>query len=417
MLKDIDKYCFLGCLIEIGGPVIWQVMDWDRRRMISLVTDAEYQEDSVQVIAQFKRHIKTLPLDTYKIYMSESGDLVRVSTDPKDDPWIIIWRFEVEHLQLEKPLSGAETVIRTELCELSRMAWGVDLVSYGTGEEAKRVVFKYALIPQDSYRFWTELNVWMRLSHHPNIVSIDKIVLDEIHGRIVGFTTPYIPGGSLEDNPSRGFKLKWLKQLIQVVDDLNLRYGVIHDNITPRHLLIDPETDDLLLINFNFSRCIAGPVRLFIFDISGQEMALAILTVYSILTGDMRFQYTHDTEKISSAAAVIELEEWAPAPGMILDHPVSAYRSVLEEWARRRRAVRVKARECLDWPEFPYKQTIWEKSEGGASYAMGGTYDCSRAGEREAGRAVIEWERPPGDVLRDEAVLVGDGGYVHVERH
>lgn len=83
MLKDIDKYCFLGCLIEIGGPVIWQVMDWDRRRMISLVTDAEYQEDSVQVSAQFKRHIKTLPLDTYKIYMSESGDLVRVSTVQK----------------------------------------------------------------------------------------------------------------------------------------------------------------------------------------------------------------------------------------------------------------------------------------------------------------------------------------------
>lgn len=294
MLKDMDKYCFLGCLIEIGGrgPVIWQVMDWDRRRMISLVTDAEYQEDPVQVIAHFKRHIKTLPLDIYKIHMSERGDLLRVSTDPKDDPWIIIWRFEMEDLQLEKLLSGVETVIRIELCEISRLAWGVDLVSYGTGEEEKRVVFKYALIPQDSHRFWTELNVWMRLSHHPNIVPIDRIVLDEIRGQIVGFTTPYIPGGSLEDDPLRGFKLKWLKQLIQLVDDLNLRYGVIHDNIIPRHLLVDPETDDLLLINFNFSRRIAGPVRLFIFDISGQEMALVILTVYIIITSEKRFQYS-----------------------------------------------------------------------------------------------------------------------------
>lgn len=364
--------------------------------MISLVTDAEYQEEPVQVIAHFKRHIKTLPLDTYKIHMSESGDLLRVSTDPKDDPWIIIWRFKMQDLQLEKPLNGVTTVIRTELCEVSRLAWGVDLVSYGTGEDEMKVVFKYALIPQDSHRFWTELNVWLRLSHHANIVPIDKIVLDEIHGQIVGFTTPYIPGGSLEDDPSRGFKLKWLKQLIQVMDDLNLRYGVIHDNITPRHLLIDPETDDLLLINFNFSRRMAGPVRLFIFDISGQEMALVILAVYSIITGDKSFKYTHATEKISNAAAIMELEEWVPAPDMILDHPVSAYRSVLAEWARQRRAVHVEARECIDWPGFPYKQTV------------GGAYDCSRAREREAGRAVIEWERPP------EAMLVDGDGYVHV---
>lgn len=413
MLKEIDKYCFLGCLVETGGPVIWQITDWDRRRMISLVTDAEYQEDPVQVIAHFKRHIRSLPLDTYKIHMSETGDLLRVSTDPKDDPWIIIWRFDMEDLQLEKSLNGVTTVTRTELREMSRLAWGVDLVSYGTGEEEERAVFKYALIPQDSYRFWTELNVWMRLSHHPNIVPIDKLVLDEIRGQIVGFTTPYIPGGSLEDNPSRGFKLKWLKQLLQVVDDLNLRYGVIHDNITPRHLLINPETDDLLLINFNFSRRIAGPVRLFIFDISGQEMALVMLAVYSIITGDKSFQYTHETEKILNAAAVMELEEWVPAPDMILDHPVSAYRSVLEEWARRRRAVHVEAHECIDWPEFPYKQTVWEKDEWGASYAVGGTYDGSRAREREAGRVVIEWERPPEDGLPDEAML-GDDGYVYV---
>ncbi|KAL7919935.1 hypothetical protein ACQKWADRAFT_322631 [Trichoderma austrokoningii] len=383
MLEEIDKYCFLGCFIEVGGPVTWQIMDWDRRRMISLVTDAEYQEDPVQVIAHFKRHIETLPLDTYKIHMSESGDLLRVSTDPKDDPWIVIWRFEVQDLQLERPLSGVETIIRTELCEVSRMAWGVDLVFDGT----ERVVFKYALVPQDSHRFWTELNVWLRLSNHPNIVPVDKIVLDEIHGQVVGFTTPYIPGGSLEDSPSRGFKLKWLKQLIQVVDDLNLRYGIVHDNITPRHLLIDPATDDLLLINFNFSRRIAGPVRLFIFDISGQEMAHVILAVYSIITGDKSFQRTHETDKISNAAAVMGLEEWVSAPDMVLDHPVSAYRSVLEQWTRQRRAVHVEARECIDWPEFPYKQTVWERDESGASYAVGGPAKEAR----EGGNGRIHW--------------------------
>lgn len=412
MLKETDRYCFLGCVISVGGLITWQVMDWDRRRMISLVTDAAYQEDPVQVVAHYKRHIETLPLDTYKIHLSGSGDLLQVSTDPKDDPWVIIWRPKVEDLQLQQPL-GIETISRTELCEISRMAWGVDLVSYGSREE-KKVVFKYALIFQDIYRFWSELNIWIRLPHHPNILPIDKIVVDEIHGQIVGFTTPYIPSGSLEDNPSRGFKLKWLLQLIRVVDHLNLKYGIIHDNIVPRHLLIDLETDNLLLINFNLSRRIAGPVRFFIFDISGQEMALVILAVYSIITGDKSFQDTHYTEKISNAAAVRTLEEWVPAPGMTLDYPTSVYRLVLEEWVRRRRAIHIEARECIDWPEFPYKPTVWEKDELGASYAVGGTCDRSRFKEREAGRPVVEWERLPEIELQEEAMVVDDDGYVHV---
>lgn len=400
MLREIDKYGFYRSWFVPGGPFNWQVMDWDRRWMIALITDTDYQEDPDLVSAHFRSHIRTLPLDTYLIHLSKSGDLLQVSTDPKDDPWVIIWRPEVEDLQLRKPL-GIETVIRTELREISRMSWGVDLASYGTREE-KRVVFKYALIFQDSYRFWAELNIWIRLPHHPNIVPIDKIVLDEIYGQIVGFTTPYISGGSLEDNLSRGFKLKWLKQLIQVVDDMNLKYGIVHDNIIPRHLLIDAETDDLLLINFNFARQIAGPVYLLIFDISGQEMALVILAVYSIITGDKSFQNTHYTDKISNAAAVTELEEWVPAPGMALDHPVSVYRSVLEEWTRRRRAIHTEARECIKWPEYPYKPTVWERDKSGASYAVSGTFDRSRLKEREAGRPTIDWERRPENALQDE---------------
>ncbi|KAH8129127.1 hypothetical protein FP744_10005103 [Trichoderma asperellum] len=399
MLKEIDKYCIYESMTIIGGPTTWHVMDWDRRRVISLVTPTDCQGDPDIPGKYFERHINSLPLDSYKIYVSETGDLLQVSTDPKHNAWISIIRPEVEDLQLQKPLS-IETVKRTELCEISRLGRGLDLVSYGTREE-RRVVFKYVLILQGSDRFWTELNVWIRLSHHPNIVPIDKIVLDEIYGRIVGFTTPYIPGGSLEDNPSRGFKLKWLKQLIQVVDDLNLKHGIVHDNIMARHLLIDPEMDDLLLINFNLARRIAGPVR-FSFDISGQEMALVILTVYSIITGDKSFQHTHDAEKISNAATVTELEEWVPAPGMALDHPVSVYRSVLEEWTRRRRAIHTEARECIDWPKLPYKPPVWKRDESGASYAVGGTYDRSRFQERETARPVIDWERPPESALLDE---------------
>jgi hypothetical protein len=36
--------------------------------------------------------------------------------------------------------------------------------------------------------------------HRPNIVPFDRIVLDEVERRVVGFTTLFIPGGTLDEN-------------------------------------------------------------------------------------------------------------------------------------------------------------------------------------------------------------------------
>lgn len=72
------------------------------------------------------------------------------------------------------------------------------------------------------------MNLWMRLPRHPNMVPFDRVVVDEIEGRVVGFTDEYFPGGTLEDNTTRVFQLEWLRQLIRAVDDLNLRYGIAH---------------------------------------------------------------------------------------------------------------------------------------------------------------------------------------------
>lgn len=60
----------------------------------------------------------------------------------------------------------------------------------------------------------------MCLPKHPHIVPFDKIVVDKIEGRCVGFTTAHIPSGTLEENKTRVFKLKWLHQLIAVIDKL-----------------------------------------------------------------------------------------------------------------------------------------------------------------------------------------------------
>ncbi len=92
----------------------------------------------------------------------------------------------------------------------------------------------------------------MRLPPHPNLLPLDRLVLEELYGvGVCGFTTPFIPGGGFDKNRSRPFKLKWLKQLMGVVDDLNLKFGIMHQDIAPRNLLVDPNTDALLVFDFD----------------------------------------------------------------------------------------------------------------------------------------------------------------------
>ncbi|KAG8362255.1 hypothetical protein FVEN_g224 [Fusarium venenatum] len=103
------------------------------------------------------------------------------------------------------------------------------------------------------------MNLWIRLPRHPNIVPFDCVVIDEIEGGVVGITSVYVPGNSLEDNKSRVFKLKWLLQLIGVVDELNLVCDISHQDIAPRHIVVNETTDCIVLFNFNFTTRISHP--------------------------------------------------------------------------------------------------------------------------------------------------------------
>ncbi len=69
-------------------------------------------------------------------------------------------------------------------------------------------------------KFWNEVNCTLRIPKHPNIVPFDRLVVDlatpigpEV---VVGFTTPFITGGTVKDNIGRVFKLSHLKQLLAV---------------------------------------------------------------------------------------------------------------------------------------------------------------------------------------------------------
>lgn len=198
-------------------------------------------------------------------------------------------------------LPNTKIVHRADLVEVDRLGPNVDLMRYNSQAAATRqrgneqVAFKYYFVQQFIFWRWDEFQIWMRLPPHPNITPFDRLVVDELDGRQVwvGFTSRFIPGGTLEADSARTFKLKWLKQLLNVIDDLNFKYGIQHQDVAPRNLLVDPETDDLMIFDFNWAARIGYPYRLNNYaqywdqrsDVKG-----AIFTLYEIITRDQHFR-------------------------------------------------------------------------------------------------------------------------------
>jgi hypothetical protein len=165
------------------------------------------------------KHLDHLPPATVAIEVDDRVRLVSYSTDPSDDATLgTDYLFLVEY-QLPRPVAN-RTVLRSQLYEVDRLL-GADIVSYlptrasrPRQRDKNRYVFKYATASTVS--LWSEIQMVARLPRHPNIVLLDRLVLDEETGsKVVGFTTPFISGGTLDKSRPR-FKLTWLKQLMQV---------------------------------------------------------------------------------------------------------------------------------------------------------------------------------------------------------
>ena len=182
------------------------------------------------------------------------------------------------------------------------------------------------------FRTWFELNSWSRLPRdHPHIVPFDSVVLDAHTGAIVGFTTRYIPGGNLRETNAtmRPFRLRWLRQLLSVVDDPNYRYGMMHQDIAPRNLVVD-ETDNLRIFDFNYSIMIEkhySPER--------DDAKGVIFTLYEIITLDEHFRDVPHAEQ--NAEALLKMT-WEKHPDVKLDAEVEAFRAVLDSWLAERKA-------------------------------------------------------------------------------
>lgn len=381
----------------------------------------DVEQNIIQALAGL---VDQLDTDVRVVNFSIEGDLISTSSDARHDSAMTPLYCPIDMIP-EKHRSGC--ISRTDLIEVDRLSQCVDLVTY-RAQPGSRAVFKYQFHHNQALRNWHELNCWLRLSGHPNIVPIDRIVTDyqEIpdHGPVevvVGFTSVFVPGMTIQDNTSRQFKLKYLEQLIGVVDDLNLKFGIVHQDIAPRNLLINPTTDILQLFDFSCAGrlgCDGATQDQGLFSNSGNfklDLNGVIATIYEIITQD-----TELAEQVLMGADISTIQEkdWVKHPNISLDKDVAYYRQRLERWLQWRNQPEnlishyTQAPNHIEWPQSWRPEIPLLDQEGNSIGEAMPSSSVPRAALRALGLKCVEWERPAHNKIPQGFCVLGTGRLV-----
>lgn len=382
-LEDLDPATETYC----------NVWDWDQLRMIKIKGTAKIfppEEDlEVPLLAQFADYLSP---KVRAVSVDDDGLITEVSTDPEEDE-----TFYVAYLPFSttESLHDCRTIQYSKLQELDRLGAGVDLSAYrDESGVSHKVAFKFN--PWEKIRrrimAWNELNLHKSLPPHQNILPFDRVVLEDVESRVIGFTTEYIPGGTLKDS-SRPFRFEWLQQLTQLVDFLNLDLGIMHQDIAPRNLLIHPETQNILLFDFDWAASGKKDLMKGRDDVSG-----VVYTLYELITGDGSFAAIPHWER--SMETVQNISEWVC--NRELDSEVSTFRNFLNEWVMTRRSGDdmqryLNAPNKLTWPDLPTPPDYsvpygLATINGKERWGTGARYVRNAI---KAGQYVFHWERPP----------------------
>lgn len=222
-----------GALLP-GGPHIWHIIDFDQRKWIAVSGPEKTLPEDTDAIEILKRNTDRLGPDVHRITVNEKGDIISISTKIKHDETEFVHypRYDPQDMTY----AGRATLTRSQMVEVDRVVPTIDLVRYEDGPgKAKLAIFKYTVMWRRMPQMWRELHIMMGLPRHEYIVPFSRIVLDDVDPRILGFTIDFIPGGTFDDNKTRPFRFAWLQQLTSVVDDLNLKFGIIPGHRWAQH--------------------------------------------------------------------------------------------------------------------------------------------------------------------------------------
>lgn len=154
------------------------------------------EDSEIPILAQFADYLSP---EVRAVTIDDDGLLARVSTDPEEDntPFVAYLPISVVG-----SLANCLKIQYSDLQELERLGPGVDLSSYEDEFGIPhKVAFKFNPLdkPQRLQMAWDELNLLKSLPPHPNIVPFDRIVLEDVESHVIGFTTKYISGGTLNN--------------------------------------------------------------------------------------------------------------------------------------------------------------------------------------------------------------------------
>lgn len=399
MIDPQDRFwsegqCYFGLRENPITETHCNVWDWDQLRYVKVKGTAglfppdEDVENSI--LAQFADYLSP---EVRAVTVDDDGLLTGISTDPMEDDTMFLAYLP---FSMAPFLSDCHVIQHSKLQELDRLGPGVDLCLYeDESGDHRKVAFKFNPMakPLRLQMAWDELNLLKSLPPHPNILPFDRVVLEDVESRIIGFTTKYIPGESLESS-NVPFRVEWLKQLIQVVDFLNLELGIMHQDIAPRNLLIDPDTHKLLLFDFDRASCGKKGLGKGRDDVTG-----VVFTLYELITNDTHFTEIPHWDR--NMDLVQSMSEW-PC-NRKLDSDVSTFRNLLNEWVASRKTDGdteryLNAPNRLTWPDLPIVPDYEVPFEAGKDIngeTIWGTGWRYRREAIENGQYVFRWERPP----------------------
>ncbi|KAK3346038.1 hypothetical protein B0T25DRAFT_583308 [Lasiosphaeria hispida] len=271
-------------------------MTWAEEDERDKITSGKYKELR-EVAILTRRLIPDFPPHVVALCLSEWGSVVWTSTDAQLHPRIATECYPwVAEYQLSSP--GLPVVTRSQLTVIGRLGWGLDKVTHDGFRDIR--------------------------------VPIQFLVVEELTCLgVVGFTTPFISGPTLDQQWS--FKLRWLREIFSVVDLINLQYGTSHQDIADRNFFVNSDTDSVVLYDFNYSVPVDGgdPLR---GDIRG-----VILMVYFLVTRDAKFKEISlpaiDETKLEKAKT---RENWIKHTKVELDDDVFVFYDELMAWVRKR---------------------------------------------------------------------------------
>jgi len=384
-----------------GGETDWDIYDFDLRRTVTIHGPPDLLDDEKVAMETFGRHADNLASEARSFEVNRQGRIVRVWSE--HDPNYALQYPLYFPDQAENTTRTELTLKRSELIEVDRLGQAVDLVRRTNGNSEQLLVFKYNLTEGEPRRhlLWEGTQILKALKNSQHIVPFHRAVLDEEEPRLLGFTTIYLPGGTLDANSKFPFSLCWLNQLIDAVDYLNLDAGVAHQDIAGRNVLIDLNDMTLKLFDFDFAAKIGSTKKSWTkYEPCRNDVDGLVFTVYETFTKDFSYrQIPHDEQNVK---LVEDLPDW-PIVIDIEEKPdgVAAYRTRLQEWAQERRTTRriddsSQAASPISWPDMPPLTLIkWPQDLGHGTTEIFSGYDIRVDVAKKLGIRYIDWEREP----------------------